>query len=79
METPIISMCVSAKKRVYYIDAHVDRKGQHYISLSEIPKDNKPGMKVRQRVFIHADYIDEVLNALSEVSNHIKESGYENH
>ena len=76
METPIISRCVSAKKRVYYIDAHVDRKGQHYISLSEIPKDNKPGRKERQRAFIH-DYMDDVLNALSEVSNQIKESGDE--
>lgn len=77
METPVFSKCISAKKRVYYIDALLDRKGQHYISLSEIPKDNKPGRKERQRVFIHADFMDEVLNALSEVAYQIKAYGNE--
>lgn len=78
MEAPIISRCVSAKTRVYYIDAHVDRKGQHYISVSEIPKDKTPGKKERQRVFIHAENMDEFLSALSEVANQIKGIGDEN-
>lgn len=76
MDEPTFSRCVSAKTRVYYIDAHVDRKGQQYISISEIPKDKTPGKKERQRVFIHSENIDAFADAFAQVSQHVK--GYAN-
>lgn len=72
MDKPIISKRISAGTRVYYIDAHTDRKGQPYISISEIPTDKSPGKKKRQRIFLHAENVDQFAQAFAEVANHIK-------
>lgn len=72
MYKPTISKRISAGTRVYYIDAHTDSKGQHYISISEIPTDKSPGKKKRQRIFLHAENIEKFAQAFAEVANHIK-------
>lgn len=72
MDKPTISKRISAGTRVYYIDAHTDRKGQPYISISEIPTDKSPGKKKRQRIFLHAENVDQFAQAFAEVANHIK-------
>ena len=72
MDKPTISKRISAGTRVYYIDAHKDKKGQPYISISEIPVDRSPGKKERQRIFIHTEDIDKFAAAFAEVANHVK-------
>ena len=72
MDKPIISRSISAGTRVYYIDVFNDRKGQPYISISEIPTNRSPGSKKRHRVFLHAENVDRFAEAFAEVANHIK-------
>ena len=72
MENPTKTVRVSAGTRLYYIDAHKDKKGQPYISITEVPVDRSPGKKKRQRIFVHAEDIDKFAAALSEVANHVK-------
>lgn len=74
MEKPVKSMRISAGTRVYYIDVHVDRKGQKYMSISEIPTGRCPGDKRRQRIFIHAENIRRFTEAVNEVANQIKDA-----
>ena len=72
MEKPTFSKRISAGTRVYYIDVRVDRKGQRYISISEIPTDNMPAKKERQRIFIHTENVDKFAEAFAEASTYIK-------
>lgn len=76
---PIFSERVSAGTRVYYVDAHADSKGQPYISISEIPTEKAPGRKKRQRVFIHAEHIDELSEALAKVARYVNGKAHEEH
>ena len=52
---------------MYYMDVCEDTKGQRFLSISEIPTDNNPGKKKRQRIFIHANNIE----AFAEVFNDV--------
>lgn len=63
---------LSAGSRVYYFDLCRDSKGQPYMSISEIPTDRSPKGKKRQRIFVHAEKIEEFVQALSEVTEQIK-------
>ena len=72
MDKPLTTKCISALTRVYYIDTHKDRKGQQYLTISEIPKDKTPGNKKRQRVFVHANNADAFLEAVKEAVQTIK-------
>lgn len=74
MNKPTFSKSISAGTRVYYIDARSDSKDQPYISISEIPTDKSPGKKKRQRVFIHAENVEQFARAFAEVADHIKSS-----
>lgn len=74
MDKPTFTKQISAGTRVYYIDAHVDRKGQQYMAISEIPTDKSPGSKKRQRIFIHAENIEQFSHAFAEVAEKIKEN-----
>lgn len=74
MDKPTFTRQISAGTRVYYIDAHVDRKGQRYMAISEIPTDKSPGNKKRQRIFIHAENIEQFSQAFAEVADKIKEN-----
>ena len=74
MEKPTKTVRVSAGTRIYYFDAHKDKKGQPYISISEIPGNNNPGKKERQRIFIHTEDIDKFADAFEEIAAHIKNS-----
>ena len=73
MDKPTKTVSVSAGTRIYYVDARQDKKGRPYVSISEVPLDNNPGKKERQRIFIHHEDLDKVLSALSEVSDHVKQ------
>ena len=72
MEKPTKTVRVSAGSRIYYFDAHKDKKGQPYISISEIPRPRNPGKKERQRVFVHMEDLDKFASALSELVTHVK-------
>lgn len=63
---------VSAGTRIYYVDALQDKKGQPYLSISEVPVDRNPGKKERQRIFVHHEDIDRLIDALTKVSTYIK-------
>lgn len=72
MENPTKTVRVSAGTRIYYLDAHKDKKGQPYISISEVPIDRSPGKKKRQRIFIHIEDLDKFADAFSELANRVK-------
>ncbi|MBD5231911.1 MAG: PUR family DNA/RNA-binding protein [Bacteroidales bacterium] len=72
MEKPTFSKRISAGTRVYYIDVHIDRKGQPYVAISEIPTDKSPNKKQRQRIFLHRENIEKFARAFAEVATHIK-------
>ncbi len=61
MEEPIYSKRISAGTRVYYADVRVDKKGQRYMTLTEIPTEKSPGKSKRQRIFIHAENVAEFI------------------
>lgn len=69
---PLKSVQVSTGTRVYYFDVHKDRRGDEYISVSEIPTDSSPGNKKRNHIFIHAQNADRIMSALNEVVDYIK-------
>lgn len=72
MENPTKTVRVSAGTRIYYFDAHKDKKGQPYLSITEVPVDRSPGKKSRQRIFIHAEDIDKFAAAFAEIAKSIK-------
>ena len=72
MNKPVFTKSISAGTRVYYNDANKDKKGQYYVSISEIPTDKTPGVKKRQRIFIHTERLDEFANAFAEITECIK-------
>ncbi len=69
---PIFSKKISAGTRVYYFDARQDSKGQCYLTISEIPTDKAPAGKKRQRLFIHAEYLGDFVDAFAELSDAIE-------
>lgn len=74
MDKPIISRYVEGCSRSYFIDGHIDRKGQKYIVLTEMIKYGSPGEKKKQHIYIHADYLDKVIRALQTVGDlHLKQ------
>ncbi|MDE6803393.1 MAG: PUR family DNA/RNA-binding protein [Muribaculaceae bacterium] len=68
MDNILFSKMVGAGTRVYYIDVRQDSKANPYVSISELPTERTPGKKKkkRQRIFIHADNINRVMQALNE-------------
>lgn len=69
---PIFSKKISAGTRVYYFDARQDSKGQCYLTISEIPTDKAPANKKRQRLFIHAEYLGDFVDAFASLSDAIE-------
>lgn len=72
MDSITFSRSISTGTRVYYVDAHIDRKGQPYMSISEIPTGKMPDKKKRQRIFLHVENLDAFAEAFAEVAAHIK-------
>lgn len=72
MENPTKTVRVSAGTRIYYFDAQKDKKGQPYLSITEVPVDRSPGKKSRQRIFIHAEDLDSFADAFAEIAKSIK-------
>lgn len=75
MDQPTKTIRVSAGTRIYYFDALTDKKGQPYLSISEIPTDTNPGNKKRRRIFVHSEDFGKFAKAFNEIANHIKENG----
>ena len=71
---PIFTKCVSAGTRVYYMDAHSDKKGQPYISISEVPTRRNPGKKERRRIFVHLEDIPKFAEAFAKVAKYITDN-----
>lgn len=63
---------ISAGTRVYYIDAFVDKKGQPFIAISEIPTGKCPGKKKRQRIFIHLENVNKFAKMYREVARFVR-------
>ncbi len=74
MDKPTKTVRVSAGTRIYYFDAHKDKNGQPYISISEIPGGHNPGSHKRQRVFIHKEDIAKFACAFAEMVDHIEKN-----
>lgn len=72
MNKPTKTVRVSAGTRIYYFDAQKDKKGQPYLSITEVPVDRSPGKKSRQRIFIHAEDLDSFADAFAEIAKSIK-------
>ena len=72
MDKPLTTKCISAQSRVYYIDTRQDRKGQRYLTISEIHKEKPLGGKRRQRIFVQANNADAFLEAVKEAVQTIK-------
>ena len=71
---PIFTKCISAGTRVYYMDAHRDKKGQPYISISEVPTRRNPGKKERRRIFVHLEDIPKFAEAFAKVAKYITDN-----
>ncbi|MCM1075772.1 MAG: DUF3276 family protein [Bacteroides sp.] len=67
-QEPIHSRSVSAGTRVYYMDAHKDKNGKSYLSISEIPTERSPRTK-RQRIFVYQENLEDFKNALDAITN----------
>lgn len=64
---PIYTRRVNAGTRVYYLDAHKDRKGSMYLCISEIPTERNP-MQKRRRIFLYPENIGEFAKAFGEIT-----------
>ena len=69
---PLKSVQMSTGTRVYYFDVHKDRKGKHYLAISEIPTDSHPGNKKRGRIFVHSNNLPRFIENLKEVADAIQ-------
>lgn len=64
---PLKSVSMSTGTRVYYFDVHKDRKGKHYLAISEIPTDRDSGNKKRSRIFVHSNNLAKFVESLNQV------------
>lgn len=69
---PLLSVQMSTGTRVYYFDAHKDRKGKFYLAISEIPTDKKPGRKRRSKLFVHSNNLAHFVESLEKITDSIK-------
>ncbi|RXE61960.1 DUF3276 family protein [Paramuribaculum intestinale] len=74
MDKPTKTVRVSAGTRIYYFDAHKDKNGHPYISISEIPGRHNPGSHKRKRVFIHKEDMDKFAGAFAEMVAHVNKN-----
>ncbi|MGN1245585.1 MAG: DUF3276 family protein [Muribaculaceae bacterium] len=71
MEKTCYTQEISGGSRIYYIDACLDKNGQCYIKISDIPtKDSKKG---RQRIYIYKEDVEKFADAFAKVSNYLKQ------
>lgn len=61
---PQYTKTVSAGSRIYYFDVRTDRKGQRYITISEMSK----ATGLRSTIFLHAEDYDKFAGALAEAT-----------
>lgn len=65
---------VSAGTRIYYFDQWADKSGHPYLTIAEVPTENNPAKRERQRIFVHEEDLGAFRKALDEISDHIDKS-----
>ena len=54
-----------------YYDVHRDKQDQLFMVITEIPKNGAKGNKKRQKIFLHHEYIEQNLMAMTFAANYI--------
>lgn len=63
------SVKVNAGSRTFYFDACADKQGNKYISIAEVPINNK---RQRHRIFIYEEDLDKFREALADAIKLVK-------
>lgn len=72
MDKPTFTKKIVTSTRVYFFDIHHDTKGNPYLSISELPKENCPGDRKPQRVLVHKSFVEEFAEAFNEAVSQMK-------
>ncbi len=73
----LVSRCIKAGSRVYFIDAKQDSHGHNYIVLSENRSNLKTGERERHRIFLYEEDFDKFSEGFMEVLDAVK-TGFAN-
>ncbi len=68
----LVSRCIKAGSRVYFIDAKQDSRGHNYIVISENRSNLKTGERERHRLFLYEEDFDKFADAFMEVLDSVK-------
>lgn len=66
---PLYTRSIDAGTRVYYMDAHIDKYGEKYLAISEIPTAHNRGKKKRNRIFVYGRNLIAFAKALADITN----------
>ncbi len=69
----LLSRCVKAGSRTYFIDAKQDSYGHNYMVISEVRSNLKTGTKERNRFFLYEEDFASFSQSLAEVMAYVKE------
>ncbi len=69
----LVSRCIKAGSRVYFIDAKQDSRGHNYIVISENRSNLKTGERERHRLFLYEEDFDKFTEGFMEVLDLIKQ------
>ncbi len=70
--TELVSRCIKAGSRVYFIDAKQDSRGHNYIVISENRSNLKTGERERHRLFLYEEDFDKFTEGFMEVLELVK-------
>ncbi len=73
----LVSRCIKAGSRVYFIDAKQDSRGHNYIVISENRSNLKTGERERHRLFLYEEDFDKFSEGFMEVLDAVK-TGFSN-
>ncbi len=68
----LVSRCIKAGSRVYFIDAKQDSRGHNYIVISENRSNLKTGERERHRLFLYEEDFDKFTDGFMEVLDLLK-------
>ncbi len=69
----LVSRCIKAGSRVYFIDAKQDSRGHNYIVISENRSNLKTGERERHRLFLYEEDFDKFSEGFLEVLDLVKQ------
>ncbi len=70
----LVSRCIKAGSRVYFIDAKQDSRGHNYIVISENRSNLKTGERERHRLFLYEEDFDKFAEGFMEVLDYVKQN-----